>query len=202
MKIRAFFATVILVAAAPAFAEAGDWLVRFGGSTVMPKSDNNDTVEVDDGTMVTFNATYFFTDRWAVEVLAALPFEHDIDLDGGSRVGSTKHLPPTVSAQYHFMPGNNVRPYVGLGVNWTEFFEEDTTGALEGVDLELDRSVGLAAQVGLDIDINEAWFVNAEVRYIDIDTDPTVTLPSGDRLEIGDVEIDPWLLGINVGFRL
>ena len=62
--------------------------------------------------------------------------------------------------------------------------------------------MGLAAQLGVDVDINESWFVNAEVRYIQIETDPTIKLPGGGRLDIGDVEIDPWLFGINVGFRL
>ncbi len=201
MRIKAFLATVLLLASGTAFAEAGDWLFRIGGSNVDPKSDNNDIVEVDDGTQLTFNATYFYTDNWAIEVLAALPFEHDISLDGGPRVGDTKHLPPTVSVQYHFIPDGNIRPYAGLGLNYTIFFEEDTTGPLAAGDLELDSSVGLAAQLGVDFDLNDRWFLNAEVRYIDIETDAKVKFSGAPDIDVGTVEIDPWLFGLNLGFR-
>ncbi len=175
----------------------GDWLIRVGAHHINPKSDNHRIVEVDEATMVTFNATYFFTDTWAVELLAALPFEHDINLVGGPRVAETKHLPPTLSVQYHFRPGQSVRPYIGLGLNATIFFEEDTTGPLAGVDLELDDSYGAAAQLGVDFDFNERWFLNAEVRYADIETEAKLGGAS-----IGDVRIDPWIFGINLGFRL
>ncbi len=79
----------------------------------------------------------------------------------------------------------------------TEFFQEDTTGALAGTDLELERSYGAAAQVGLDVDINERLFFNAEVRYIDIDTKAKL-----DGASLGTVNIDPWLVGISLGFRI
>ena len=187
---------VVALAAMPGYADQGDWLVRVGAHSINPKSDNHSVVEVESATMATFNFTYFFRDAWAVEVLAALPFEHDIELVGGGRVASTKHLPPTVSVQYHFRANDRVKPYVGVGVNVTEFFEEDTTGALAGSDLELDRSIGLAAQVGVDIDLNEAWFVNVDARYFDIDTDADLNGTS-----LGTVEIDPWALGLSVGMR-
>ena len=187
---------VVALAAMPGYADQGDWLVRVGAHSINPKSDNHSVVEVESATMATFNFTYFFRDAWAVEVLAALPFEHDIELVGGGRVASTKHLPPTVSVQYHFRANDRVKPYVGVGVNVTEFFEEDTTGALAGSDLELDRSIGLAAQVGVDIDLNEAWFVNVDARYFDIDTDADLNGAS-----LGTVEIDPWAIGLSVGIR-
>ncbi len=181
----------------PVHAERGDWQIRMGGSLVNPKSDNHGIVEVDSDTMLTFNATYFLTPNWAIELLAALPFTHDIDLVGGGRVAETKHLPPTLSAQYHFMPGGKVRPYVGAGINYTLFFEEDTTGALAGSSLKLEDSVGPAAQIGIDIDLSDRWFLNAEVRWMDIDTKAKL-----DGVSLGTVEIDPWLYGINLGFRL
>ncbi len=195
--VAAVLAGLLMMGAGYARAAAGDWVVRVGGSMVDPKSDNHAIVEVEPDTMVTFNVSYFFTDRWALELLAALPFEHDIDLVGGGRVASTKHLPPTISGQYHFRPSARVRPYVGVGLNVTEFFEEDTTGALAGADLELDRSVGVAAQIGLDVDLTDNVFFNIDVRYIDIETDAKL---NGARL--GTVEIDPWLVGLNLGFKL
>ena len=185
-----------LLLAWPVAAEQGQWLVRAGAHNIMPKSDNGDVVEVDSKTMVTFNISYFVTKNWAVELLAALPFEHDVDLIGGSKVADVNHLPPTLSAQYHFMPDSTIRPYVGAGVNYTLFFEESTTGALDGSRLSLDDSVGLALQVGVDIDINDRWFTNVDVRYMDIDSKAKLNGNS-----IGTVAIDPWLVGVNLGVR-
>lgn len=193
---KVMLALILMAWSVNAVAEAGDWLFRAGGSMVAPKSDNHSVVGVEDGYMVTFNGTYFVTNRWAVEVLAALPFTHDIELNGGGTVGETKHLPPTVSAQYHFLPDGAVRPYVGAGLNYTFMFEEDLRGPLAGAELELDDSVGWAAQIGVDIDLSDNLFLNAEVRYLDIDTDAKVN-----GADFGTVEIDPILVGVNLGFR-
>ncbi|MCC9004298.1 MAG: hypothetical protein LM549_17010, partial [Candidatus Competibacter sp.] len=84
----------------------------------------------------------------------------------------------------------------GLGLNYTFFFDESTEGALSGSDLKLDDSWGLAAQVGMDFDVAPNWFLNVDVRYIDIDTKAKL-----DGVSIGTVEIDPWVVGFNVGTR-
>ncbi|MDT8320362.1 MAG: OmpW family outer membrane protein [Xanthomonadales bacterium] len=176
--------------------EPGDWLIRFGLSNADPKSNNHDVVEVDSAVSATFNVDYMMTANWSVEVLAAYPFEHDIHLIGGPKVGETKHLPPTVSLNYHFLADAAFQPYVGLGVNYTNFFSEKTMGALEGTSLDLDDSWGFAAQVGADIMLGEAWFLNVNARYIDIETDATL-----DGAPLGTVEIDPWVYGAHLGFR-
>lgn len=183
--------------------EKGDWLLRVGAGMVDPDSDNGTVptldvgVDVDSGVSLVFNGTYFFTPNIALEVLAALPFSHDVDLDGIGKVAEVKHLPPTFSLQYHFDTGNNFRPYVGAGLNWTIFFDEDTEGALAGTDLDLDDSVGFAAQVGADFDINESMFVNFDFRYIDIEPEAEVS-PLG--LEF-DVPIDPFVYSLTLGWK-
>jgi outer membrane protein len=136
------------------------------------------------------------TDVWGLELLAAVPFKHDIDLLDGTNVGSTKHLPPTLSLQYHFMPTEQFQPYVGVGINFTSFFDEKTTGVLEGVNLDLGDSWGLAGQIGFDVLFNDDWFFNLDVRYIDIDTKARL-----DGVSIGKVEIDPWVVGGHIGYR-
>lgn len=192
------------------FAEAGEWLFRIGGSIVAPDDDNLTNrnlgleVDVDDGYSLTFTGTYFFTDNWAVELLAAYPFDHDIEVEGAGTVGEVTHLPPTLSAQYHFLPNGKVRPYVGVGVNYTFLFDEDIDDLIPGSDLVLDNSLGMAAQVGVDFDIGENMFLNVDVRYIDIDSDAEVRLPAaggGGKLDLGTVEIDPIVAGVHVGWR-
>lgn len=185
----------VAVNTASAF-DQGDWLIRLGASNVDPKSNNSDIVSVDSAVSATFNFTYMMTDNWGVEVLAAYPFEHDISLVGGPEVGSTKHLPPTVSLQYHFRSDASFQPYVGFGVNFTTFFSEDLYGPLEGASLKLDDSWGMAAQVGADFMLNDQWFLNVNLRYIDIESDAYV---NGDFLD--KVEIDPYVYGAHVGFR-
>ena len=195
-----------------ASAEKGDWLFRVGMSQVNPKKENLDVnlnpvvpgagqafVVVDSDLSPTFNVTYMITDHIGTELLAAWPFTHGIDakLYSGSdlRVGNVDHLPPTLSLQWHFNPNGMIRPYIGAGINYTLFSEEETRGALADYDLKLDDSFGPAGQVGVDIG-SDKWFVNFDVRYIDIDADAEL-----DGLDIGTVEIDPFVYGIHVGYR-
>lgn len=176
--------------------EKGDWLMRFGATYVNPKSNNHPVVSVDGAWSATFNFSYFMADHWAVELLAAYPFEHDITLNAdGSDVASTKHLPPTLNLQYHFVPDNKIQPYIGIGVNYTNFFDVKTKGALAGTDLDLGSSWGIGGQLGVDIKLNDKWFLNADVRYIDIETKAKL-----DGASLGTVKIDPWVYGLNVGF--
>ena len=202
MKFRVRTAVLVGTALSMGFAgtavafEPGDWLVRVGASYVSPASGNSDIVSVESDTSVTFNFSYMMTDVWALELLAAVPFKHDIELLNGTKVGSTKQLPPTLSIQYHFMPTEKFQPYLGVGINYTNFYSENTTGDLEGVDLNLGDSWGLAGQAGFDVLINDNWFFNLDIRYIDIDTKASL-----DGVSIGNVEIDPWIFGGHIGFR-
>lgn len=177
--------------------EAGDWLLRVGVGMVDPKSNNGDVVSVDSGAAVVFNGTYMLTSTLGLELLAATPFSHDIELeDGGTRVGETKHLPPTLSLQYHFPTGSAFKPYAGLGLNYTVFFDEETRGPLDGVDLDLDDSFGIAAQLGFDYDFNDSMFFNIDARWINIETDAEL-----DGVALETVEIDPLVYSLTVGWK-
>lgn len=186
------------VAGAAQAVEAGDWLVRLGGSMVEPKSTSGSLggadITVDDDTQLSFTVVRMLGANLGLEVLAALPFEHDIQLDGNA-IGSTKHLPPTVSLQYYFNPRTTIRPYVGAGINYTYFWDEETRG-LGGARLDLDESWGLAAQIGLDLDLDANWFLNADVRYIDIDTDATI-----EGVGTVGVDISPTVYTLALGYR-
>ncbi|MGS2743946.1 OmpW/AlkL family protein [Halomonas sp. LS-001] len=181
----------------------GDFFTRFGAANVDPKNDNGtlDTalgaldVNVDDESQFAFTLGYRFHDNIGVELLAALPFEHDIALNG-SNIASTKHLPPTLTVQYYPLGGteSRVQPYVGAGLNYTIFDDESVD--IEGVSLDLDDSWGAAGQVGLDLIIDENWALNAAAWYIDIDTDATVAGASA-----GSVSIDPLVVMGGLSYR-
>jgi outer membrane protein len=222
------FASALALAAAlglalPASAhEAGDWLFRIGASNVDPKSDNGSIdltgiatfgvqdVNVDSKVGLTFNITYMYTANIGIELLAALPFEHDIEVEGLPGTAATvTHLPPTLSLQYHFLPNAKFQPYVGAGVNFTWFLDDSKKGGLRWADealgvttgLDIDStSFGLAAQAGFDYIVNERWFVNVDVRYIDISTDATLTV-NGAAAATAKVDVDPLVYGLHVGYR-
>lgn len=189
--------------AADADVAAGDWIIRGGFAQVDPKSDNGTLdnglqANVDSASRPTVEFAYMFTDNVGLELLASAPFEHDVALAGAGHVGSVEHLPPTLTLQYHFNNSSAVRPYVGVGLNYTTFSNESTAdgGALDGADLELDASTGVALQAGVDYAIDRDWFANLNVRWIDIESEVEV-----DGADVGDVEIDPVVMGVGLGYR-
>ena len=150
-------AATLAAAALPAAAQsAGEWTLGVGVHNVDPKSNNgtlaNGTLPLSIGSSARPSLTveYFVRDNLGVEVLAAWPFEHDISVKGLGKVGSTKHLPPTVSLQYHFNDKGTVSPVIGAGVNFTTFFGSKTSGPLAGSDLSLASSGGLGLHARLD----------------------------------------------------
>lgn len=196
-------AGVAVFVALPAKAhEAGDVLVKAGVSQVRPKSGNGSvldgTVGLDasNNTRPSVSATYMVTRNVGVELLAAWPFEHKVYGEGLGQIATSKQLPPTLSLQWHFLPDSRIQPYVGVGVNYTRFFSTKARGALAGADLSLGDSWGVAAQVGVDVMLNERWFMNADLRYIDIASKVSL---NGER--IGTAHIDPWVATVGVGYR-
>jgi len=180
----------------------GDWLVRFGAVHVSP-NDSSGTlslaptvgVAVDSDTQVFANLTYMLKSNIGIELLAATPFSHTLSATGGlsGDIAKVKQLPPTLSVQYHFSPNKSFRPYVGGGINYTTFFDEEPIAGTVITSISLDDSWGLAVQAGFDMDISSSWFANIDLRYISITTTATTNLGTI------DVDIDPWVLSIGVG---
>ena len=191
------------IATSPTLAhEAGDILLKVGVSHVEPQSSNGSVLggatrlDVDGSTRPSFSLTYMATRHIGIELLGAAPFKHTIHAKGLGEIGSTQQLPPTLSLQWHFQPDSVFQPYVGVGVNYTTFFDTKTHGALSGSDLSLGDSRGIAGQIGADYMLNDRWFLNADLRYIDIRSKVRL---DGDR--IGTAKINPWVATLGVGYR-
>jgi outer membrane protein len=195
---------------APAMAyEAGDMMLRVGAAGVYPTGESDSInglpagakVEADSAWSLGLNFTYMFTDNIGVGVLGAYPFKHDINGKGSisslDKVGSTKQLPPTVTLEYYFNNTSAFTPYLGAGVNYTHFFDENTSGALSGTNLNLDDSWGYALEGGVDYSINDKWMVSAQVYYINIETNADVSALPGDF----NVDINPWVYLFTAGYK-
>ncbi len=117
--------------------------------------------------------------------------------NGSDLLGTTSMLPLTVIAQYHFMPKMRVHPYVGLGLNYTLFNKEES--GLNGVTLNVDNTVGLAAQTGVDIGIHERWFLNVDLKYIDMSSTMNLSNPNSGVTDKTDLKISPWIFGVGIG---
>lgn len=186
--------------------QAGDIIVRAGAVMVAPNESSQDVASlgefsVSDNTQLGLNFGYMLTDNIGIELLAATPFSHDVSLDGIGKIAETKQLPPTLVAQYYFGSSDSkLRPYIGAGVNFTNFFDNEFTNDLDGAltDLSLSTSWGLAAQAGIDYQVNKNWLVNASVWYAQISTDVKFNL-AGSPTTI-ETDIDPWVYMVSVGY--
>lgn len=182
-------------AAAPAF------VVKLGIADVVPASDNgtllNGALETDVGksTRPSLTFEYLITPNIGVELLAAWPFTNDIRLNG-DKLASVDVLPPTLSLQYHILPERAVSPFIGVGVNYTFMFNEDTKGALAGSSVDLDNTWGVAAHFGVDFNVSNNLVITADGRWIQMRSDVKL-----DGAKIGTADIDPWVWGLSVGYR-
>src|SRR5690554_6106328 len=225
MRTQLLASTILaLSVAAPSVMahEAGDILVRAGVVTVTT-SESTSGVMVDgttdlrgeatlnNNTQLGLNFAYMLTDKVAVELLAATPFEHDVAINGTGAVdgslGKVKHLPPTLSAVYYPLESSSVfQPYVGVGVNYTWFFDEETTASAESntpslTNLKVKNSWGWAAQIGADYMLTENIMLNGQIRYIDIDTEATVDVAGGASTAKVDVDIKPVVYMVGLGYK-
>jgi len=212
--IVASSAAAMLLGAAPAFAEQGDWIVRLRAIMVAPDEKTGPVLptfatghtSVDNSVVPEVDFTYMATKHVGAELILATT-KHHVSGEGAlapvGRLAGTWVLPPTLTLQYHFAPDAKARPYVGAGINYTIFYKEKATSALNQAigqtKVGLSDSVGYALQAGIDIDLTRRVFVNFDAKYIDIDTRARLT--TGALVNRERVHLDPLVLGIGIGTR-
>jgi len=186
-------ACVTLVTPALAQQAEGPWLVRVRAVQIDPA--NRDTtglnLNVNEKVIPELDISYFITPNIAAELILTYPQKHDVRA-GSAKLGTLKHLPPTLTAQYHFLPEGDIRPYLGAGVNYTNF---SSVNLPAGVNVKRG-SWGWALQAGVDFKLNQNWYLNVDLKKVQIHADVTA---AGDK--IGTLKVDPLLVGVGLGYR-
>lgn len=210
-------------------AEAGDVVVRLRAAYVNPdeKSNLGATVNanvanvmepgadlaVSNNTIPELDISYYFTKNIAAELILAVGTKHKVNVVGdGSNtavgnqyLGKVNLLPPTLTAQWHFNPDQTIDPYIGAGINYTHSLDNRLSfasgSAVIGQEIKIDQDMfGLVAQAGVDINLGSGWLINADVKYIDVNTDVKKrTSSSAAWVKIDDLDINPWVFGVGIG---
>lgn len=210
--------SLIALAALAAFSQfasaqdTGSWLVRGRAVSLTSANDNSadlkatldavagsagHTASINDKWLPEVDITYFFSPNLAAELILTVPQSQNLSVSGLGKIGTFKHLPPTLTVQYHFTGLSGFRPYVGAGVNYTNISDVKWEAGVQALKLNLKRnSYGLAAQAGVDVPVGGGWLVNLDAKYVQIGTDVT-----SNGTKIGTFKVDPLLLSIGVGKR-
>jgi outer membrane protein len=180
----------------PALAQEGTYMMRVRALNMQVDNGNSPNVagakvEVNNKTFPEIDFVYNFTNNIAAELVLTYPQKHDVKLQG-NKIGTLKHLPPTLTLQYYFSPGAAFNPYVGAGVNYTRFM---SVSLPTGITVD-NSSFGFAAQVGADFEIAKNVYLNFDFKRVDIQTDVKV---AGSKLTT--LKVDPNLVSIGIGWR-
>jgi outer membrane protein len=187
--------------------QAGSILVRLRGLDVDPQVSSSvsvvqGSVHASNNLVPEVDASYFFTPNLAAELIAAVTYHTVKDVGsvaGTLPLGSVRLLPPTLTAQWHFLPTSTVNPYLGAGINYTFFY------GVKGSDLPIIYSthysdnVGAALQAGVDVKVSGHWYANIDAKKLFLSTDVTLGTLLGQVK--AKVDLDPWILGVGVGYR-
>lgn len=206
ISILAVLAAVLLTSLplSNARAQNSPWQIRLRGIAVAPDENAKITVIGGDADVETvfvpeLDITYFLSERFALELVLATT-NHNVKAEdtalGDVDLGSVRLLPPILTLQYHLAPGARIRPYVGVGVNLTIFYDGDAPGGVV-TDIDYENGVGVSLQAGVDIALQGNWFLNVDVKKLFLNTD--VSLNGG--AITADVSLDPWIIGLGFGYR-
>lgn len=178
---------------------------------------NGAELKLDSNTIPELDISYYWTQHIATELILALGSKHDVSVskEPGSvvpnqKLGSIDALPPTLTVQWHFNPDQPIDPYVGAGINATFMLDryltlnQSSVPALQGSKIKIEhQSFGPALQAGLDINLKDGWLLNADIKYLWLDTDVKLRNPlAGNRwTTIDSLDVNPWVISLGVGKR-
>ena len=195
----AFLLACAATAPIAAQAQEGPWMVRIRAVNLDPSNSDSTGLGLGINSKVIpeFDISYFFSPQIAAELVLTVPQKQTVSSNGAA-IGSLRHLPPTLTLQYHFTGLGAFKPYLGAGINFTRFtsvqFNPAVIAAL-GPTLSKD-STGFALQAGADFAITKNTYLNVDVKKVQIKT----TVRSFGA-KAGTLKVDPLLVGVGIGWR-
>jgi len=199
MKKILIAATVGMLVAGSVAAQESPWLVRARAVQLDMKNSGNtattSALTVDDKTIPEVDISYFFNKNIAAELILTVPQKQHVYLNDADK-GTFKHLPPTLTLQYHFTNFNGYKPYVGAGVNFTKIGKEKITVSSANDTSLSNDSVGAAFQAGVDIPLTKQMSLNFDIKKVYLKTHVYVG-----GSDVGTLKLDPVLLGVGIGYR-
>jgi outer membrane protein len=175
--------------------EGGDIVLRVGYANVDFREDSNPVlvndalklgdISVESQRTPLLTIATMFNERWGVEVL--LPFS-PLELEAGGKGGSIDGLPMgtadvwplAITFQYYPFETKWVKPYIGIGANYTFIYNEqldENTASLLGIErvesIDADDSFGWVFQLGVDFPVTKNLMVNLSSTYLELNLDAT-----------------------------
>lgn len=212
LGIVAMVGTLAFLPAVALAKSAGDFVMRMRAIGVIPDeggaADDGTTVingntSLDTDFVPELDFTYFLTDNIAAELILATTI-HQASVVGSTLgnvdLGTVRLLPPTLMLQYHMLPKGDISPYVGVGVNYTIFYDKSGGAGNKVVtvnSIDYSNGFGYGFQVGVDLKIDDKWHLNADLKKIFLNTD--INLNNG-AVKVNDADVDPWIIGLGLGY--
>jgi outer membrane protein len=175
--------------------EGGDIVLRVGYANVDFREDSNPVlvndalklgdISVESQRTPLLTIATMFNERWGAEVL--LPFS-PLELEAGGKGGSIDGLPMgtadvwplAITFQYYPFETKWVKPYIGIGANYTFISNEqldENTASLLGIErvesIDADDSFGWVFQLGVDFPVTKNLMVNLSSTYLELNLDAT-----------------------------
>lgn len=165
-----------------------------------------------------FSASRDITDNWDVELSAGLPPTHDVAVvvlkpaslppsvaaQDGAIGAKVRQVAPTLFANYKFGDkASQIRPFVGVGVNYTVFDKADSTAVGDAINggpttLKLEDSVGLALQVGITAKLGGAWSITGALATAQVKTKLLTNTLGIERR--ADIKFSPTVFIVSAGY--
>lgn len=169
--------------------------------------DPHANLQVGKNTIPELDISYYITKNIAAELILAVGTRHNVSITPGDAavaadLGKVNLLPPTLTAQWHFNPDQTIDPYVGAGAAFVLGLDRKLTANADGVGsfpIRIDRSAfGGVLQAGFDVNLQDKWLINFDVKKIWVNTDVKLDLGTGYQ-KIDSLDLNPLVVSIGIG---
>ena len=179
------------------------------------------------------STTYFVTDNIALDLAAGVPPKLKLYAQGnvspfgpgGPSLGlgnlqplaTTRAWCPTLFVKYYFFDAQTkLRPYVGIGGNYTWYSHDELNSTFSGalqevagpggkVKVSLSPSWNPAFDVGASYNFSKNWYATASVTYLPLKTNATVSSVAANGQTVlsnkTHITADPVIVFLGIGYR-